>query len=125
MAMARDGLLPSFFSEVNMHTQVPVKSTILTSLVAATLSFCMDVEQLARMVSVGTLLAFTMVAISVLILRYVTSDEVPLPSSLQAVIDSVSLRYSNVIRTNKTDVEVSYGRTGVSGEKNSLLPKNR
>ncbi|KAJ0704632.1 putative amino acid/polyamine transporter I, cationic amino acid transporter [Helianthus annuus] len=119
MAMARDGLLPSFFSEVNTRTQVPVKSTILTGLVAATLAFCMDVEQLAGMVSVGTLLAFTMVAISVLILRYVPPDEVPLPSSLQAAIDSVSLRYSNIIRTNETDVEVSHGRTGVSGKKNN------
>ncbi|OMO72526.1 hypothetical protein CCACVL1_17731, partial [Corchorus capsularis] len=45
-------------------------------------------------VSVGTLLAFTMVAISVLILRYVPPDEVPLPSSLQESIDSVTLRYS-------------------------------
>lgn len=35
-------------------------------------------------VSVGTLLAFTIVAISILILRYVPPDEVPLPSSLQA-----------------------------------------
>lgn len=51
MAMARDGLLPSFFSEVNARTQVPVKSTILTGLVAATLAFSMDVEQLAGMVS--------------------------------------------------------------------------
>ncbi|KAJ0469981.1 putative amino acid/polyamine transporter I, cationic amino acid transporter [Helianthus annuus] len=119
MAMARDGLLPSFFSEVNTRTQVPVKSTILTGLVAATLAFCMDVEQLAGMVSVGTLLAFTMVAISVLILRYVPPDEVPLPSSLQAAIDSVSLRYSNIIRTNETDVEVSHGRAGVSGKKNN------
>ncbi|KAJ0465230.1 putative amino acid/polyamine transporter I, cationic amino acid transporter [Helianthus annuus] len=123
MAMARDGLLPSFFSEVNTRTQVPVKSTILTGLVAATLAFCMDVEQLAGMVSVGTLLAFTMVAISVLILRYVPPDEVPLPSSLQAAIDSVSLRYSNIIRTDETDVEVSYGRTGVSGEKNNIRPQ--
>jgi len=41
-------------------------------------------------VSVGTLLAFTMVAISVLILRYVPPDEQPLPSSLQERIDSVS-----------------------------------
>ncbi|PSS01682.1 Cationic amino acid transporter 2, vacuolar like [Actinidia chinensis var. chinensis] len=50
MAMARDGLLPSFFSDVNKHTQVPVKSTILTGIVAATLAFFMDVEQLAGMV---------------------------------------------------------------------------
>jgi len=35
-------------------------------------------------VSVGTLLAFTTVAVSILILRYVPPDEVPLPSSLQA-----------------------------------------
>lgn len=46
-------------------------------------------------VSVGTLLAFTMVAISVLILRYVPPNEVPLPSSLQDAIDSVSLKYSS------------------------------
>lgn len=41
-------------------------------------------------VSVGTLLAFTMVAISVLILRFVPPDELPLPSSLQERIESVS-----------------------------------
>lgn len=90
MAMARDGLLPSFFSDINKRTQVPVKSTITTGIVAAVLAFFMDVSQLAGMVSVGTLLAFTMVAICVLILRYVPPDEVPLPSSLQESIDSVS-----------------------------------
>ncbi|KAG8648007.1 hypothetical protein MANES_09G137000v8 [Manihot esculenta] len=93
MAMARDGLLPSFFSDVNKNTQVPVKSTLATGIGAATLAFFMDVDQLAGMVSVGTLLAFTMVAISVLILRYVPPDEVPFPSSLQDTIDSVALQY--------------------------------
>lgn len=51
MAMARDGLLPSFFSDINPHTQVPVKSTIVTGAFAAILSFFMDVSQLAGMVS--------------------------------------------------------------------------
>lgn len=51
MAMARDGLLPSFFSDINKHTHVPVKSTILTGIFAATLAFFMDVSQLAGMVS--------------------------------------------------------------------------
>lgn len=50
MAMARDGLLPSFFSDVNKHTQVPVKSTVTTGLLAGTLAFFMDVEQLSGMV---------------------------------------------------------------------------
>jgi cationic amino acid transporter 1 len=50
MAMARDGLLPSFFSDVHKTTQVPVKSTIVTGTCAASLAFFMDVSQLAGMV---------------------------------------------------------------------------
>lgn len=50
MAMARDGLLPSIFSDINKHTQVPVKATVATGLCAATLAFFMDVSQLAGMV---------------------------------------------------------------------------
>jgi cationic amino acid transporter 1 len=49
-------------------------------------------------VSVGTLLAFTTVAVSVLILRYVPPDEVPLPSSLHESIDSMSSRFSGDIQ---------------------------
>ncbi|KAL9677105.1 hypothetical protein QQ045_005332 [Rhodiola kirilowii] len=90
MAMARDGLLPSFFSDVNRHTHVPVKSTIVTGICAGTLAFFMEVSQLAGMVSVGTLLAFTMVAISVLILRYVPPDETPLPLSLHGSLEYAS-----------------------------------
>jgi solute carrier family 7 (cationic amino acid transporter), member 1 len=50
MAMARDGLLPPFFSDVNKKTHVPVKSTVLTGICSATLAFFMDVSQLAGMV---------------------------------------------------------------------------
>ncbi|CAN1272002.1 Cationic amino acid transporter 3, mitochondrial [Linum perenne] len=52
MAMARDGLLPSFFSDVNTKTQVPVKGTVVTGLCAATLALCMNVDQLAGMTSI-------------------------------------------------------------------------
>ncbi|CAN1246206.1 Cationic amino acid transporter 2, vacuolar [Linum grandiflorum] len=118
MAMARDGLLPSFFCDVNKKTQVPVKGTVVTGFCAATLAFCMNVDQLAGMVSVGTLLAFTMVAISVLILRYVPPDEVPVPSSLQETIDSVSLqRNRNRERSNKKKAKVHAGTS-----KDSKLP---
>ncbi|XP_061356749.1 cationic amino acid transporter 2, vacuolar-like isoform X1 [Gastrolobium bilobum] len=94
MAMARDGLLPPFFSDINKHSQVPVKGTIVTGLVAAVLAFSMEVSQLAGMVSVGTLLAFTMVAISVLVLRYIPPDKVPLIPSLQDSTASVSMQNS-------------------------------
>ncbi|KAI4301023.1 hypothetical protein L6164_034342 [Bauhinia variegata] len=93
MAMARDGLLPSFFSDISTRTQVPMKSTIVTGTFAAALAFFMDVSQLAGMVSVGTLLAFTTASVSVLILRYVPPDEVPIPSSLQTSLDPVSLDF--------------------------------
>ncbi|TYJ11128.1 hypothetical protein E1A91_A11G253700v1 [Gossypium mustelinum] len=89
MAMARDGLLPAFFSDISTRTHVPVKSTVTTGMLAAVLAFFMDVSELSGMVSVGTLLAFTVVAISILILRYAPPEEVPLPSSLQQFIDSV------------------------------------
>ncbi|KAL2320516.1 hypothetical protein Fmac_029485 [Flemingia macrophylla] len=93
MAMARDGLLPPFFSEIHKGTQIPLKSTIVTGVFAATLAFFMDVSQLAGMVSVGTLLAFTTVAVSVLIIRYVPPDEVPIPSSLLTSVGPL-LRHS-------------------------------
>lgn len=51
MAMARDGLLPSFFSDIHRSTQIPLKSTIVTGVFAAVLAFFMDVSQLAEMVS--------------------------------------------------------------------------
>lgn len=114
MAMARDGLLPSFFSDLNRRTQVPVKATIVTGIGAATLAFFMDVSQLAGMVSVGTLLAFTMVACSVLILRYVPPDEVPLTPSHQESIDTVSLQHSS--SNQKIDEENSKVCAGPSNE---------
>ncbi|WCJ43567.1 cationic amino acid transporter 2 [Euphorbia peplus] len=98
MAMARDGLLPSFFSDINEHTQVPVKSTLAVGILASALAFFMDVSQLAGMVSVGALLAFTAVAVSVLILRYVPPDEVPLPPSLQESMNSLPIGLSHDIQ---------------------------
>ncbi|XP_010525000.1 PREDICTED: cationic amino acid transporter 4, vacuolar [Tarenaya hassleriana] len=95
MAMSRDGLLPAFFSEISPRTQVPVKSTITIGALAAALAFLMDVSQLSEMVSVGTLMAFTAVAVCVLVLRYVPPDEVPLLSSSQYSIDSDDCRVEN------------------------------
>ncbi|KAL5575741.1 hypothetical protein UlMin_017440 [Ulmus minor] len=76
MAMSRDGLLVPFFLEGNKRTQVPLKSTEATGIGAAILAFFMDISQ------------------SMLIVRYVPPDEVPLPSSLQESIDAFSLKYA-------------------------------
>ncbi|KAH7856265.1 hypothetical protein Vadar_034666 [Vaccinium darrowii] len=109
MAMARDGLLPSFFSDINKHTKVPVKSTMVTGISAAALASLLDIEQLAGMVSVGTLLAFTTVAISILILRYVPPEEAPFPSSLQ---DSIHAEIVSCSSSTGTDGEKTKGSIG-------------
>ncbi|KAJ6296758.1 hypothetical protein OIU78_022474 [Salix suchowensis] len=59
-----------------------------------------------------------MVAISVLILRYVPPDEVPFPSSLQDTIDSVSLQYSK----NSQDVYEEKAVVHAGTSKDSTLP---
>ncbi|KAG9130682.1 hypothetical protein Leryth_018078 [Lithospermum erythrorhizon] len=120
MAMARDGLLPSFFSDVSNRTKVPVKGTVTTGFLAAMLAFFMDVDQLAGMVSVGTLLAFTMVSISVLILRYVPPDLVPVPSSLQGAVDIITSRHSSESVIQETKVAASGGKSSSSVSKGTV-----
>ncbi|GAB4834081.1 Carnitine O-acetyltransferase mitochondrial [Ancistrocladus abbreviatus] len=101
MAMARDGLLPPFFSDINKRTQVPLKSTVATGILAAVLAFCMDVSQLAGMVSVGTLLAFTVVSVSVLVLRYVPPEVVPVPPFIRQSVSAISGSTHNIQETDE------------------------
>lgn len=64
-------------------------------------------------VSIGTLLAFTMVAISVLILRYIPPDEVPLPPSLEDSIATMAMRYS----LSNAEKNVGYAEANVGTSK--------
>ncbi|CAL4904959.1 unnamed protein product [Urochloa decumbens] len=121
MAMARDGLLPSFFCDVHEKTQVPVKSTIVTGICAASLAFFMDVSQLAGMVSVGTLLAFTIVAVSILILRYVPPDQVPLPSSLHASFRLSQENDEEKLRDTLEDEDHEQGASEISDVVESVI----
>jgi hypothetical protein len=76
-------------------------------------------------VSVGTLLAFSMVAISVLILRYVPPDEVPLPSSLQESIDSASLEYGRSgQKINGKRSKVKFGTSTTDSDKPLLFKED-
>ncbi|KAJ7568002.1 hypothetical protein O6H91_01G015300 [Diphasiastrum complanatum] len=96
MAMSRDGLLPPIFHELNRATAIPIYSTVTTGVVAAVMAFSMDVQQLSGMVSVGTLLAFTVVGISILILRYVPPIDQPiiaLPVPAPITLPPTSLPY--------------------------------
>ena len=69
-AMANDGLLPKkFFAAVHPRFRTPWKNTILVGLLAAIVGSLTPIDDIGRMVNIGTLLAFVMVSISVLVLR--------------------------------------------------------
>jgi len=67
--MAKDGLIFSVFKKTN-HKGVPVLGTIITGAISALIAFVLDVSILFSMISIGTLLAFTVVCAGVIILRY-------------------------------------------------------
>jgi len=68
-AMARDGMLPPIFGKVHPRFRTPYVSTILIGIVAALLSAFLPEDLLIELVAIGTLAAFVLVCLSVIILR--------------------------------------------------------
>jgi len=69
-SMANDGLLPKrFFAAIHPKFRTPWKNTILVGLVAAIVGSLTPIDDIGRMVNIGTLLAFVIVSIAVLVLR--------------------------------------------------------
>lgn len=74
LAISNDGLLPSFFAKVDEHTHTPVRTTVLCGLVMSVMAGFIPLGILAELVNIGTLAAFVMVCIGVIILRYTAPD---------------------------------------------------
>jgi APA family basic amino acid/polyamine antiporter len=77
-AMSTDGLLPPVFCTIHRTCRTPFVSTIVTGGAAMLLAGLLPIGVLGELVSIGTLFAFAIVCIGVLVLRY-TRPEIPRP----------------------------------------------
>jgi APA family basic amino acid/polyamine antiporter len=67
--MSLDGLLPSFMGKVHKKYRTPHITTIIVGSIVAIIAGLFPIDLIAEMVSIGTLLAFAMVCVSILVLR--------------------------------------------------------
>ena len=68
-SMSKDGLLPPLFSKVHPKFKTPYVSTLITGSIAMIIAGILPISILGELVSIGTLLAFIIVCLSVLLLR--------------------------------------------------------
>ncbi|WP_229698636.1 amino acid permease [Wenjunlia tyrosinilytica] len=73
-AMSRDGLLPRAFSQVHPRLRTPYRSTVLLGVIVAVIAGFTSISELAGLVNIGTLFAFIVVAVGVIILRNTRPD---------------------------------------------------
>ncbi len=73
-AMGRDGMIPPLFHRVNPRTLTPVPATIIVAVVVSLLAGVLPINFLAEMTSIGTLVAFMVVSVGVIMLRRSAPD---------------------------------------------------
>lgn len=86
--MAQDGILYKILKRIHPKTQTPAVASMLSGLLAAVMALIFDLHQLIDMMSIGTLLAYTIVSVCVLVLRY--KDD--------AMVDEVNVTFGQFLR---------------------------
>jgi APA family basic amino acid/polyamine antiporter len=94
-SMSKDGLLPPLFSKLHPRFKTPYISSILTGLIAATMAGLFPIGLLGELVSIGTLLAFAIVCVGVMILRKTRPDiERPFKVPFLPVVGTLGAAFS-------------------------------
>jgi APA family basic amino acid/polyamine antiporter len=76
MSMARDGLLPPFLAKVHPRFKTPYVGTIITGIFVATFAAFANIAEVVDLTNIGTLFAFVLVSIGVIVLRVKEPDRV-------------------------------------------------
>ncbi|XP_031840564.1 cationic amino acid transporter slimfast [Nomia melanderi] len=97
-AMGSDGIIFKYFAIVHPKTMTPVFGTVIAGLLTGAMTLIFNLHQLIDMMSIGTLLAYTIVAISVLILRYQEKECVSNNHSLGMTMNSYELTPINILK---------------------------
>lgn len=77
-SMARDGLLPSWFAKTDPKRNVPTRVTWIAGIASAIIAGLLPISEAAELTNIGILLAFVVVCVAVIVLRYRRPD-IPRP----------------------------------------------
>ena len=78
LAMSRDGLLPEWAGRIHPHRRTPHVSTLVTGVVVSLAAGLTPIGTLGNLVSIGTLMAFVIVSVGIIVMRR-TRPDLPRP----------------------------------------------
>lgn len=93
-AMAKDGLLFSIMGRVHPKFNTPFVGTLIAGTLTGILAAIFDLSQLVNMMSIGTLMAYSIVAACVLLLRY----EVDVDDNRESELNSIKVTFSSITK---------------------------